>query len=336
MSKITENTILVTGIAGFIGFHVAEQLLKEGHKVIGIDCVNDYYDPTLKQARLKYLDDHYKNLLTFHKINLEDREAVAHVWKSASPKITHVIHLAAQAGVRYSLINPYEYINSNVMGHLVLLEQARHQEGFEHFVYASSSSVYGANEKMPFSEADPVNQPMALYAATKRCDELMSYSYSHLYDIPTTGLRFFTVYGPWGRPDMALFIFTKKILAGEPIPVFNNGKMKRDFTYIDDIKQGVLAALRKAPKRQGKIPPQEIYNLGNSRSEHLTKYIQLIEQNLGKKANLDLQPMQPGDVPESYSNIDKAKKDLGYSPKTNIDVGIQNFISWYKTYYTVD
>lgn len=336
MKKITENTILVTGIAGFIGFHVAKQLLEDGHKVMGIDNINDYYDPTLKMARLKHLQDNYGPLLTFHKINIEDREAVEKAWKSATPKITHVVHLAAQAGVRYSLINPYAYINSNVMGHLVLLEQARHQKDFEHFVYASSSSVYGANEKMPFSERDPVNQPMALYAATKRCDELMSYSYSHLYDLPTTGLRFFTVYGPWGRPDMALFIFTKNILAGEALPVFNNGNMKRDFTYIEDIKNGVIAALKKAPQREGKTPPQEVYNLGNNKSEQLTKYIEIIEENLGKKANIDLRPMQPGDVPESFSDVDKAKENLGFAPKTNIETGIKNFIAWYKDYYKVD
>tara|TARA_R110002050_G_scaffold118195_2_gene235449 strand:+ start:69210 stop:70220 length:1011 start_codon:yes stop_codon:yes gene_type:complete len=336
MKKITENTILVTGIAGFIGFHVARKLLAEGHKVIGIDCINDYYDVTLKEARLKLLHDNYGDLLTFYKINIENKEDVEKVWKSANPKITHVVHLAAQAGVRYSLINPYSYISSNVMGHLVLLEMARHQENFEHFVYASSSSVYGSNEKMPFSESDPVNQPMALYAATKRCDELMSYSYSHLYGLPTTGLRFFTAYGPWGRPDQALFIFTKKILAGDPIPVFNYGKMKRDFTYIDDIRDGVLAALRHIPKKTEKSLPQEVYNLGNSGVSTLTSYIQLIEENLGKKAILDLQPMQPGDIPAAASDITKARKNLGFDPKINTETGVKNFIEWYKDYYKVD
>ncbi len=336
MKKITENTILVTGITGFIGFHVAKQLLDDGHKVIGIDNINDYYDPTLKMARLKHLQENYGDLLEFHKINVEDKEAVGKVWKSAAPKVSHVVHLAAQAGVRYSLINPYEYIRSNVMGHLVLLELARHQEGFEHFVYASSSSVYGSNEKMPFSESDPVNQPMALYAVTKRCDELMSYSYSHLFNLPTTGLRFFTAYGPWGRPDQALFIFTKKIIEGDPIPVFNHGKMKRDFTYVDDIKDGLISALRKVPKAVGKNPPHEVYNLGNGKTSTLMSYIQLIEENLGKKAKLDLQPMQPGDIPEVSADISKAEKDLGFSPKTDTDIGVKNFIEWYKSYYKVD
>ena len=327
-----KESILLTGVAGFVGFHVARNLLQAGCHVIGVDNVSDYYDVTLKHARLDVLKKEYPDTFTFCKADITDRAAIETLWQSAQNPITQVVHLAAQAGVRYSLENPYEYINTNVMGHLILLEQARHQKGFKHFVYASSSSVYGANEEMPFSEAHRVDQPVALYAATKRCDELMTRAYAHLFKIPSTGFRFFTVYGPWGRPDMALFIFTKKILAGEPIPVFNNGKMKRDFTYVDDIVQGVVAALRKPPS--GDVP-HKVYNLGNNKSELLMHYIECIEKELGKKAVCEFLPMQPGDVPESFSDISLAKKEIGFDPKTNIDQGIKKFIEWYKSYYAV-
>ncbi len=329
---VQKESVLLTGVAGFIGFHVAQVLLRAGHFVIGIDNVSPYYDTALKYARLKILQETFPETFVFCKGDIADRPWVEHIWKSAQRPIARVIHLAAQAGVRYSLVNPYEYVTTNVMGHLVLLEQARHQENFKHFVYASSSSVYGANEEIPFSEAHRTEKPMALYAVTKKSDELMSRSYAHLFKIPGTGLRFFTVYGPWGRPDMALFIFTKKILAGEPIPVFNNGKMKRDFTYVDDIVAGIIAAFNNPPS--GDVP-HKVYNLGNHKSEPLMRYIQLIEQELGKKAIYDMQPMQPGDVPESFSDITLAQKELGFSPKTNIDQGIKNFVAWYRSYYGV-
>ena len=327
-----QETTIVTGVAGFIGFHVAQTLLKEGHNILGIDSFSDYYDVSLKEARLKILQEEFPDRFVFHKGDISKRAEIESIWQSSEKPVTRVVHLAAQAGVRYSLENPYEYVTTNVMGHLVLLECARHQTGFKNFVYASSSSVYGANTEIPFSEEHRVEQPMALYAATKRSDELMSRSYAHLFKIPATGLRFFTVYGPWGRPDMALFIFTKKILAGEPIPVFNHGKMKRDFTYIDDIVSGVIAALKNP--QTGDVP-HRVYNLGNHKSEPLMKYINCIEQELGKKAECDLLPMQPGDVPESFSDISRAKEELGFEPKTNIEQGIKNFIAWYKSYYKV-
>ena len=327
---VHKESILLTGVAGFIGFHVAQALLKEGRFVIGIDSISDYYDISLKYARLKILKETFPETFIFCKADIADRSMIDHIWSSAQYPITQVIHLAAQAGVRYSLTNPYEYVTTNVMGHLVLLEKARHQEGFKHFVYASSSSVYGANEEIPFSEEHRTEKPMALYAVTKRCDELMSRSYAHLFKTPGTGLRFFTVYGPWGRPDMALFIFTKKILKGEPIPVFNNGQMKRDFTYIDDIVSGIMAALKHPPI--GDVP-HKVYNLGNHKSEPLMRYIELIEKELGKKGSYEMLPMQLGDVPESFSSITLAQKELGFEPKTNIDQGIKNFVAWYRSYY---
>jgi UDP-glucuronate 4-epimerase len=327
-----KESILLTGVAGFIGFHVAQLLLREGYFVIGVDNISTYYDTSLKYARLKILKETFPDTFVFCKGDIADRPFIESMWHSAERPITRVVNLAAQAGVRYSLENPYEYVTTNIMGHLVLLEQARHQEGFKHFIYASSSSVYGANEEIPFSEEHRTEKPMALYAVTKRCDELMSRSYAHLFKIPATGLRFFTVYGPWGRPDMALFLFTKKILAGEPIPVFNNGNMKRDFTYIDDIAAGIVAAFKNPPT--GDVP-HKVYNLGNHKSEPLMRYIQLMEKELGKKAEYTMLPMQPGDVPESFSDITLAQKELGFEPKTNIDQGIKNFIAWYRSYYKV-
>jgi UDP-glucuronate 4-epimerase len=326
------NTIFLTGAAGFIGFHTARTLMQQGNYVLGVDNISPYYDTALKHARLKVLKDEFPDQFIFVKGDITDRSLMEKTWASVDRPITKVIHLAAQAGVRYSLENPYEYVSTNVMGHLVLLELARHQKGFEHFVYASTSSVYGANTEMPFSEDHSTDQPMALYAATKKADELMSRSYAHLFKIPATGLRFFTVYGPWGRPDMALFIFTKKILAGDPIPVFNEGKMKRDFTYVDDIVSGIIAALNHVP--QGDVP-HRVYNLGNHKSEPLMRYISLLEEALGKKATCDMLPMQAGDVPESFADISRAEAELGWRPKTNIDLGIKNFVEWYKSYYAV-
>jgi len=326
------NTIFLTGAAGFIGFHTARALMTQGHYVLGVDSISPYYDTALKYARLQLLKDEFPDQFIFVKGDITDRPLMEKVWASATKPITKVVHLAAQAGVRYSLENPYEYVSTNVMGHLVLLELARHQKGFQHFVYASTSSVYGANTELPFSEDHSTDQPMALYAATKKADELMSRSYAHLFKIPATGLRFFTVYGPWGRPDMALFIFTKKILAGEPIPVFNEGKMKRDFTYVGDIVAGILAALNRAP--QGDVP-HRVYNLGNYKSEPLMRYIGLLEESLGKKAVYNMMPMQAGDVPESFADISRAQAELEWTPKTNIDQGIKNFVEWYKSYYAV-
>jgi UDP-glucuronate 4-epimerase len=316
--------ILLTGAAGFIGYHVTQALLARGDAVIGVDNLNDYYDVTLKQARLDQLTPH-KNF-SFHKMNVADKDAILSLSKHG---ITHIIHLAAQAGVRYSLINPYAYVESNVMGHLVMLELARQIQP-QHFVYASSSSVYGGNTKTPFAVEDTVEKPVSLYAATKRSDELMSWTYAHLYKIPCTGLRFFTVYGPWGRPDMAAYIFTKQILAGEKITVFNHGKMRRDFTYIDDIVTGVLATLDRPPAKD--IPPARVYNLGNSHAENLLDFIGVIEKSLGKNAVMDFQPLQPGDVPETSADITASTRDLGFQPKTSIDVGIPWFVDWYRNY----
>jgi UDP-glucuronate 4-epimerase len=317
--------ILLTGAAGFIGYHVAQALLARGDEVIGVDNLNDYYDVTLKQARLDQLAAH-KNF-SFHKMNVADKDAILSLGKHG---ITHIVHLAAQAGVRYSLINPYAYVESNVMGHLVMLELARQIQP-QHFVYASSSSVYGGNTKTPFAVGDAVEKPVSLYAATKRGDELMSWTYAHLYKTPCTGLRFFTVYGPWGRPDMAAYIFTRQILAGEPITVFNHGKMRRDFTYIDDIVAGVLATLDRPPMND--TPPARVYNLGNSHSENLLDFIGVIEKSLGKKAVMDFLPLQLGDVPETSADITASTRDLGFQPKTSIGIGIPQFVEWYQGYH---
>jgi UDP-glucuronate 4-epimerase len=328
---MNNDPILVTGSAGFIGFHTAVRLLQAGRKVVSVDNLNDYYDPTLKQARLDELSN-FANF-TFVKANIADKTAMEALWAEQGP-FKEVIHLAAQAGVRYSLENPYDYITSNCMGHVTIMEMCRHTEGFKHLVYASSSSVYGGNKKLPYSTADDVNKPISLYAATKRADELMSHTYSHLFDIPQTGLRFFTVYGPWGRPDMALFIFTKNISEGKPIPVFNHGKMMRDFTYIDDIVTGVLGALDNPPKREGDTAPARVLNIGNSNSENLMDFIQLIEQELGKKAEIDFKPMQPGDVPETYADVSETTEITGFTPTTSIEEGIPKFVEWYQGYYS--
>ncbi len=321
--------ILVTGAAGFIGSNVSLALLARGENVIGIDNMNDYYDVTLKQARLARLTAQ-KNF-SFRQIDVSDREGILALGKEF-PGISGIVHLAAQAGVRYSLIDPYAYVTSNVMGQVVMLELGRTLKTLKHFVYASSSSVYGGNTKTPFAVEDPVEKPISLYAATKRTDELFGYTYAHLFGIPMTGLRFFTVYGPWGRPDMAAFLFTRAIVAGEPISVFNHGEMWRDFTYIDDIVNGVVRALDRPA--QG-VPPCKVYNLGNNKVEKLTDYIGLIEQSLQRKAIMRMEPLQPGDVPRTSADIEASRRDLGFEPTTPISVGIPKFIAWYKEYYGV-
>ncbi len=322
-------TILVTGAAGFIGSAVADALLSRGERVIGIDNLNAYYDVSLKEARLDRLKP--RNNFAFRKADISDRDAMLAL-AAEFPDIEGIVHLAAQAGVRYSLIDPYTYVTANVMGQVVMLELARRLAKLKHFVYASSSSVYGGNMDLPFSVEDPVEKPNSLYAATKRADELISYTYAHLYKIPQTGLRFFTVYGPWGRPDMSPIIFAKAMYAEEEIPVFNHGEMWRDFTYIDDIVDGVLRALDRPPTG---TPPHAVYNLGNHRSEKLTDFIGAFENATGKKAKLRLEPMQPGDVASTYADIEATQRDLGFEPKTPISVGIPKFIAWYRAYYKV-
>lgn len=320
-------TVLVTGAAGFIGFHTCRALAARGERIIGVDNINDYYDPLLKRARLAELEK--LDGFAFVQADIADLEAMQAV-AEAHPDIESIVNLAAQAGVRYSLINPFAYTRSNVEGHLVMLEMARHLKNFRHFVYASSSSVYGANKELPFSVEERVDQPVSLYAATKRAGELMSHCYARLYGIPATGLRFFTVYGPWGRPDMAAWIFTRKILAGEPIEVFNNGDMHRDFTYIDDIIQGVMAVLDHVPDAE---VPERVYNLGNHRAEKLTDFISTLEDALGTKAEIILKPMQLGDVKETFADIEASRRDLGFEPFTSIAEGIPNFVEWYRRYH---
>ena len=330
--------VLITGVAGFIGAALAERLLARGDEVIGIDNCNDYYAVSLKRARLARLVEAGGARFAFHEIDFADRAALGAAL--AGQEFTHIAHLGAQAGVRYSLENPHAYVQSNLVGHVNLLEEARGR-GVAHMVYASSSSVYGANPKVPFAVEDRVDHPVSLYAATKKADELMSETYAHLYRIPLTGLRFFTVYGPWGRPDMALWIFTQKILAGQPIPVFNHGEMQRDFTYIDDIIAGVVAALFHPPsdngaaKAGGSVAPHALYNIGNHRSEKLTSLIEAIEGALGQKAQVQLLPMQPGDVPRTFADIAAIRRDLGYEPTTGIDVGVPRFVAWYRAYHQV-
>jgi UDP-glucuronate 4-epimerase len=319
---------LVTGAAGFIGFHVCQRLLQRGEAVIGVDNVNDYYDPSLKEARLAQLSG--KPGFQFYRTDIADHYAVEDL-AARHPEITRIIHLAAQAGVRYSLVNPYAYTHSNIDGQIAMLEMSRHLKGCEHFVYASSSSVYGANKKLPFAVEDRVDNPVSLYAATKKACELMAHSYSHLYSIPTTGLRFFTVYGPWGRPDMSAFLFVKAILAGKPISVFNNGEMRRDFTYVDDIVSGIVAVSDHIPSGDG--PPYRVYNIGNHRSEPLMRMIGLIEESLGKKAEIIFEPMQPGDVKETFADIEALRRDVGFEPSTAIDEGIPKFVRWYRDFY---
>ena len=321
--------IVVTGAAGFIGYHVAEALLARGDAVLGLDSLNAYYDVTLKEARLERLRANPN--FSFLKIDISDRAEMEEVTRR-SLGITGIIHLAAQAGVRHSLTDPYVYVEANVMGQVVMMEFSRSCPKLRHLVYASSSSVYGGNTKLPFSVDDPVTQPNSLYAATKRADELIGHTYAHLYGLPSTGLRFFTVYGPWGRPDMALFIFTRAILAGEPIPVFNHGEMWRDFTYIDDIVNGVLRALDRPATG---TPPHAVYNLGNHCSEKLTEFIAVLEEALGRKAEIRLEPMQPGDVPASNADIETSRRDLGFEPATPIREGIPRFVQWYRQHYGV-
>lgn len=323
-------TVLLTGAAGFIGFHTCRALLDRGERVIGVDDLNDYYDVSLKEARLARLGGNKD--FAFERLDIADRQAMTGLI-ARHPGITRVVHLAAQAGVRYSLINPYAYVRTNVDGHLVLLEACRELAGLEHVVFASSSSVYGANRTLPFSVEDRVDCPVSLYGATKKSAELISHGYSRLYGLPQTGLRFFTVYGPWGRPDMAAFIFTRKILAGESIPVFNHGDMRRDFTYVDDIVAGVLACVDRPPGGADGRPPFRLYNLGNNRSEALMDFIALLENALGRKAEVELLPMQPGDVKETYADISSAQRDFGFQPKITIKEGIPRFVAWYREYY---
>lgn len=320
-------TVLVTGAAGFIGFHTCKALAAQGRHVVGIDILNDYYDPQLKRARLAELEK--LDGFSFVQADIAEREAMEAV-AASNPEIEVIVNLAAQAGVRYSLVNPYAYTRSNVEGHLVMLEMARHLKNFKHFVYASSSSVYGANTELPFTIEERVDQPVSLYAATKRAGELMTHCYARLYGIPSTGLRFFTVYGPWGRPDMAAWIFTRKILAGEPIEVFNEGDMRRDFTFIDDIIQGVLSVVDHVP--DGDVPAA-VYNLGNHRSEKLTDFIATLEEALGKKAEVILMPMQQGDVKETFADIEASRRDLGFEPATSISEGVPRFVEWYRRYH---
>jgi len=330
---------LVTGAAGFIGFHTCKALLDRGDEVIGLDNLNSYYDVRLKQARLKQLEG--RNGFSFHKLDLVDRKGIEELFATTRPQ--RVIHLAAQAGVRYSLENPHAYIDSNIVGTLNVLEGCRHN-GVEHLVFASSSSVYGANTALPFSVHQNVDHPLSLYAASKKANELMAHTYAHLYRLPVTGLRFFTVYGPWGRPDMALFLFTRKILAGEPIDVFNEGHHVRDFTYIDDIVEGVLRTADRVatpdPDWSGEHPdpatsnaPYRLYNIGNNNPVDLMHFIACIEKALGREAKKNFLPLQPGDVPKTYANVDALVADVGFKPATPIEDGIAKFIAWYRSYY---
>ena len=344
--------ILVTGAAGFIGFHTCLKLLERGDEVVGIDNLNDYYDPRLKEDRLKLLL--LEKGFRFVKLDVADREGIAEFFKQEQP--VRVVHLAAQAGVRYSLQNPHAYVDSNLVGFVNMIEGCRHN-GVEHLVYASSSSVYGANQKLPFSVDDNVDHPVSLYAATKKANELMAYTYSYLFNLPTTGLRFFTVYGPWGRPDMALFLFTRAILEGKPIDVYNFGKMRRDFTYIDDIVEGLVRVLdrvqagdggrttgdrvsgtkdqvtkdEKTAVRSG--APYRLYNIGNHTPVDLLHFIEVIEQAVGKKAVKNLLPMQPGDVPATIADVDALMHDVGFAPSTPIEVGVERFVAWFRDYY---
>jgi UDP-glucuronate 4-epimerase len=332
-------TVLVTGAAGFIGSSTAYALLQRGEEVIGIDNLNDYYDPSLKHARIDRLRDAYGNAFTFEQVDFGDQEALT---AFAEPhRFDRIAHLGAQAGVRYSLVNPQAYVRSNLMGQVNMLELARHRE-VEHLVYASSSSVYGGNETLPFRVEDRVDHPISLYAATKKADELMGESYAHLFRIPMTGLRFFTVYGPWGRPDMAMWIFTKALYEGRPLTIFNNGEMKRDFTFIDDIVRGVVACLDGPPtddgetKAGGSKGPHAVYNIGNHRSEELMRMVGLIEEATGRKAEIQFQPMQPGDVRDTFADISAIQRDHGFEPTTRIDEGVPRFVDWFKAYHHID
>jgi UDP-glucuronate 4-epimerase len=334
-------SLLITGTAGFIGFHLAKLCLERGHQVAGYDIVNDYYDPALKEARLKILANYPG--FTFYRNDLTDKVAMNKAFGEAKPEV--VVNLAAQAGVRYSLENPHAYVDANVVGFMNILEACRYNE-VKHLTYASTSSVYGANTNMPFSEHEGVNHPLTLYAATKKANEMMAHTYSHLFRLPTTGLRFFTVYGPWGRPDMALFLFTKNILAGLPINVFNHGKHRRDFTFVDDIAEGVYrTAMRPAqvnpqwdslnPDPATSNAPFRIYNIGNNNTVELLDYIRVLEEKLGKKAIMNLMPLQLGDVPDTFANVDNLIRDTGFKPSTSVETGVGRFVDWYREYYKV-
>jgi UDP-glucuronate 4-epimerase len=333
--------VLITGAAGFIGNALALRLLERGDEVIGIDNLNDYYDPALKEARLARTLEY--SAFTDVRIDLEDRQGIADLFAQYRPD--SVVNLAAQAGVRYSLENPNAYVDTNLMGFMHVLEGCRHND-VKHLVYASSNSVYGSNTKMPFSVHDNVDHPVSIYAATKKANELMAHTYSHLYRLPTTGLRFFTVYGPWGRPDMALFKFTRNILAGQPIDVFNYGKHRRDFTYIDDIVEGVIRTLDHVPQPNpdwsGDHPdaatstaPYRLYNIGNNKPVELMRYIEVLEECLGKKAEKNLLPLQPGDVPDTYADVQDLVRDVGYKPDMSVEQGVANFVAWYREFYQV-
>ncbi|QOZ73707.1 NAD-dependent epimerase [Bradyrhizobium arachidis] len=338
---MSHDTPLVTGAAGFIGFHVAQRLLAASRRVVGLDIVNDYYDPRLKEARLEILkrDPNF----TFVKLDLTDRAGIKALF--AEYRFPVVVHLAAQAGVRYSLEHPHAYVDANLEGFINILEGCRHN-GCGHLLFASSSSVYGSNTKLPFSVHDNVDHPISLYAASKKANELMAHSYSHLYGIPATGLRFFTVYGPWGRPDMAMFIFAKAILSGTPIKLFNNGDMRRDFTFVDDIAEAIIRLMERPPQGQAIRPtaapdpsssraPWKIYNIGNNNPEELLHVVSLLEKELGRTAIRELLPMQPGDVPATYADIDDLARDIGFRPATSIEDGIARFIKWYREYHKV-
>ncbi|PRY67373.1 NAD-dependent epimerase [Halomonas ventosae] len=333
--------LLITGMAGFIGHAVARRLAGEGHEIVGIDNLNDYYDVSLKQARLADLADCER--VQFIRLDLADRAGMAALF--AAHRFDRVIHLAAQAGVRYSLENPHVYADSNLVGHLNVLEGCRHQ-GVEHLVYASSSSVYGMNDRVPFATADAVDHPISLYAATKKANELMAHTYAHLYGLPTTGLRFFTVYGPWGRPDMAMFKFTRAVLAGEPIPVYNHGEMERDFTYIDDIVEGVVRVLARIPRPDPQwqasesgpdtsSAPYALYNIGHGSPVSLMGFIRAVEAATGREAICDFQPMQPGDVPRTWADTQALFDATGYRPEVGVEEGVRRFVAWYRAYYGV-
>lgn len=326
---------LVTGAAGFIGFHLCRRLLESGAEVVGLDNLNDYYDVRLKESRLALLRN--ESNFRFHKLDLADRDALAKLFEQT--EFETVVNLGAQAGVRYSLENPHAYVDSNLVGFVNILEGCRRQR-VRHLVYASSSSVYGANKKVPFSVSDNVDHPVSLYAATKKSNELMAHCYSHLYDLPTTGLRFFTVYGPWGRPDMAIFLFTKAIIEGRPIDVFNHGKMRRDFTYVDDIVEGIVRVMERIPTRVGSDSgsgdkPYKLYNIGNSEPVELLRFIEILEGHLGRKAAKNLLGFQPGDVPATYADVSDLSRDVGFQPSTPLEEGVRRFVEWYREYYSV-
>jgi UDP-glucuronate 4-epimerase len=336
---MSQDAVLVTGAAGFIGFALARRLVEGGRPVVGVDSINDYYDPALKKARLAVLSE-FENF-AFHKIELAERSAVERLFGEG--EFGPVVHLAAQAGVRYSLQNPHAYVDANLAGFLNVLEGCRHRKT-GHLVFASSSSVYGGNTQLPFSVHDNVDHPISLYAATKKANELMAHAYSHLYGLPATGLRFFTVYGPWGRPDMAMYIFAKAIIEGQPIRLFNRGKMRRDFTYIDDVTETVERVIAKIPEQaeqpsNGNLDPStstapwRIYNIGNNRSVEVPRVVALLEQELGRKANIELGPMQPGDVPETCADVDDLIRDVGFRPATSIEQGVRKFVAWYREYH---